>query len=130
MMKGLGKFESCYKPTKCANVTNADLTTSWDGLNNPHLMYVMMMARKLETNYLKESVEEREKSRGFMLNETHLLFPSVRVVEVVGIWLAGMVYSSHSGEYSHLVVASWKWVENVQCMHKKTNEKVIYFQFR
>ena len=57
-MKGLAKFESCYKPTKCANVTNADLTTSWDGLNNPHLMYVMMMARKLEKNYLKESIED------------------------------------------------------------------------
>ena len=43
MMKGLAKFESCYKPTKCANVTNADLTTSRDGLNNPHLMCVMIM---------------------------------------------------------------------------------------
>ena len=39
-------FEFCHKPTKCANVTNADLATSRNGLNNPHLiyMYIMKMA--------------------------------------------------------------------------------------
>ena len=47
------------------------------------------------------------------MTDTDLLLPGVGVVEVVSIWFAGMVYSSYSGENSHLVVASWKWVEHV-----------------
>ena len=42
-----------------------------------------------------------------MQREIYLLLPSVRIVEVVRVWLAGMGYSSHGRENTHFVVATW-----------------------
>ena len=55
----MGKF---VKPTKCANVTNADLTTSRNGLNNPHLMYIIMTIWGGGGGEEEEEEEDEEKN--------------------------------------------------------------------
>ena len=70
----------------------------------------------MEEKKFKETGEGEDKRKRKIqrpMTDTDLLLPGVRVVEVVSIWFAGMVYSSYCGENSHLVVASWKWVEHV-----------------